>query len=56
MTGHPPLEAFRQAYLLANEAFNRHDFESAFFGFHPELEWHPVCTRRARASCTGETA
>ncbi len=42
MTGRPPLEPFRQAYLVANEAFNRHDFESAFFGFHPELEWHPV--------------
>jgi ketosteroid isomerase-like protein len=40
--GHPPLEAFRQAYLAANEAFNRHDFEAAFFGFHPELEWHTV--------------
>ena len=42
MSDRPPLEAFRRAYMLANEAFNRHDFESAFFGFHPELEWHAV--------------
>ena len=38
----PPLEPFRQAYLVANEAFNRHDFEAAFSGFDPELEWHTV--------------
>jgi ketosteroid isomerase-like protein len=38
----PPLEVFRRAYLVANEAFNRHDFDSAFFGFHPDLEWHTV--------------
>ncbi len=41
-TARPPLDAFRQAYMLANEAFNRHDFEAAFFGFHPDLEWHTV--------------
>jgi len=38
----PPLEAFREAYLVANEAFNRHDFEGAFFGLHSDLEWHTV--------------
>jgi ketosteroid isomerase-like protein len=38
----PGLEAFKQAYLVANEAFNRHDFNAAFLGFHPELEWHTV--------------
>ena len=38
----PTLEAFRHAYLIANEAFNRHDFEAAFFGLDPELEWHTV--------------
>ena len=38
----PPLDAFQRAYLVANEAFNRHDFESAFFGFHDDLEWHTV--------------
>ena len=38
----PPLEVFRRAYLAANEAFNRHDFEGAFSGFHPEFEWHTV--------------
>lgn len=38
----PPLETFKRAYLIANEAFNRHDFEAAFFGFHPELEWQTV--------------
>jgi ketosteroid isomerase-like protein len=42
MSDRPPLENFRRAYMRANEAFNRHDFESAFFGFHPELEWHAV--------------
>ena len=36
----PPLEAFKRAYLVANEAFNRHEFDEAFFGFHPDLEWH----------------
>ena len=41
-TARPPLDAFRQAYMLANEAFNRHDFEAAFFGSHPDLEWHTV--------------
>ena len=40
--GRPSLDAFRRAYMVANEAFNRHDFESAFFGFHPELEWHTI--------------
>ena len=35
----PPLDAFRSAYLVANEAFNRHDFDGAFFGFHPDLVW-----------------
>jgi hypothetical protein len=40
--GKPPLEAFRQAYLVANEAFNRRDFEAAFFGFAPDLEWGTV--------------
>ncbi len=38
----PPLNAFKHAYLVANEAFNRHDFDAAFFGFHPDLEWHTV--------------
>ena len=38
----PPLEVFRDAYLRANEAFNSHDFENAFFGFHPEFSWHTV--------------
>ena len=38
----PPLEAFREACLVANEAFNRHDFEGAFFGLHSDLEWHTV--------------
>jgi ketosteroid isomerase-like protein len=38
----PSLEAFKRAYLLANEAFNRHEFDAAFFGFHSELEWHTV--------------
>ena len=42
MTDRPSLEAFRDAYMRANEAFNRHDFEGAFFGFHPEFEWHAV--------------
>jgi ketosteroid isomerase-like protein len=40
--GRPPLELFRHAYLAANEAFNRHDFDAAFFGFHPDLVWHTV--------------
>lgn len=35
----PTLEVFRRAYLVANEAFNRHDFDAAFAAFHPELEW-----------------
>ena len=38
----PPLEVFRDAYLRANEAFNRHDFEGAFTGFDPEFSWHTV--------------
>lgn len=38
----PPLEAFRRGYLAANEAFNRHDFEAAFSGFHPDVEWQTV--------------
>lgn len=38
----PGVEAFKQAYLVANDAFNRHDFEEAFFGFHRDLEWHTV--------------
>jgi ketosteroid isomerase-like protein len=38
----PPLDVFKRAYLVANEAFNRHDFDAAFFGFHPDLEWHTV--------------
>lgn len=40
--GRPPLDLFKRAYLASNEAFNRQDFESAFHGFHPELEWHTV--------------
>ena len=36
----PSLGAFRHAYLVANEAFNRHEFEGAFFGFDPECEGH----------------
>lgn len=38
----PPLEAFKRGYLAANEAFNRHDFDDAFSGFHPEIEWQTV--------------
>ena len=38
----PPVEVFRHAYLAANEAFNRHEFEGAFAGFHREFSWHPV--------------
>jgi ketosteroid isomerase-like protein len=38
----PPLDAFKRAYLVANEAFDRHDFEAAFFGFDTDLEWHTV--------------
>jgi ketosteroid isomerase-like protein len=38
-TGRPPLDAFRNAYMVANEAFNRHDFDGAFFGLHPDLVW-----------------
>ena len=36
----PPLEVFRRGYLAANEVFNRHDFENAFVGFHPDFVWH----------------
>ena len=35
----PSLEAFKLAYLASNEAFNRHDFDAAFAGVHPDLEW-----------------
>lgn len=38
----PSLDQFRRAYLASNEAFNRHDFEAAFYGFHPDVEWHTV--------------
>jgi hypothetical protein len=38
----PTREASTRAYLIADEAFNRRDFEAAFFGFHPELEWQTV--------------
>ena len=38
----PSLEAFKRAYLIANEAFNRHDFEAAFFGFHPDFVWETI--------------
>jgi len=35
----PSVEVFKRAYLVANEAFNRHDFEAAFASFAPDLEW-----------------
>jgi ketosteroid isomerase-like protein len=38
----PPLEVFKRAYLVANEAFNRHDFEAAFASFDPDLEWETI--------------
>jgi ketosteroid isomerase-like protein len=41
-TGQPSLDAFRRAYMAGNEAFNSHDFENAFFGFHPDFEWHTI--------------
>ncbi len=30
VAGRPSLEAFRRGYLVSNEQFNRHNFESAF--------------------------
>jgi len=33
------LEDFRRAYLASNEAFNRHEFETALAGLHPDVEW-----------------
>jgi ketosteroid isomerase-like protein len=36
------LDAFREAYIRNNEAFNRHDFASAFAGLPEDTEWHPV--------------
>jgi ketosteroid isomerase-like protein len=36
------VERFERNYRAANEAFNRHDFESAFRNFPPEFEWHTV--------------
>ncbi len=38
----PDLDDFRQTYLAATDAFNRHDFQAAFGGFGPELAWHTV--------------
>ncbi len=34
------LRAFRAASLKATEAFNRHDFDSAFAPLPPDIEWH----------------
>ncbi len=42
MEGSPILETFRRAYLVSNEAFNRHDFEVAFSGLDADIEWHTV--------------
>jgi ketosteroid isomerase-like protein len=36
------LDAFREAYIRNNEAFNRHEFASAFAGLPEDMEWHPV--------------
>ena len=33
------LEDFRRAYLASNEAFNRHEFETAFAGLPPDFTW-----------------
>jgi ketosteroid isomerase-like protein len=50
----PSLEAFEQAYLIANEAFNRHDFETAFSGFHPDLDWETVAGVPGRQRIRGQ--
>ena len=42
--------------MVANEAFNRHDFEGAFFGFHPHLEWHTVAHLPDRKVFHGRSA
>ena len=52
----PTLEAFEHAYSMANEAFNRHDFESAFRGFDPELEWETVASVPGPAHLRGRRA
>ena len=36
------MDLFEPAYLASNAAFNRHEFDAAFHGFHPDLEWHTV--------------
>jgi ketosteroid isomerase-like protein len=38
----PPLEVFKRAYLVANEAFNRQDFEAAFASFDPDFVWETI--------------
>lgn len=35
------LRAFKEASLQGFEAFNRHDFNSAFALLPPDIEWHP---------------
>lgn len=40
--GSSPLEIFREAYGRAADAFNRHDFETAFSGLPEDVEWHPL--------------
>ena len=37
VAGRPSLEAFRRGYLVSNEQFNRHNFESAFIGFDDDM-------------------
>ena len=36
------LEAFRTAYLANNEAFNRHDFETAFASLPDDVVWETL--------------
>ncbi len=56
MTPRPTLEAFKRAYLVANEAFNRHDFDAAFFGFHPDLVWETIASAPGTEPLRGRRA
>ena len=35
------LQAFREGYAATRSAFNEHDFDAAFAGLPPDVEWHP---------------
>ena len=48
------LEAFRTAYLVNNEAFNRHDFDTAFAALPDDVVWETLPELVDRAPIEGK--